>query len=46
VTGDWRKLYNEELRNLYSLPNIWRDQIKADDMGGSCSTHLNDETFT
>jgi hypothetical protein len=22
VTGDWRKLHNEELRNLYSLPNI------------------------
>jgi hypothetical protein len=24
VTGDWRKLHNEELRNLYSLPNIKR----------------------
>jgi hypothetical protein len=22
VTGDWRKLHNEELHNLYSLPNI------------------------
>jgi hypothetical protein len=22
VTGDWRKLHNEELRNLYSSPNI------------------------
>jgi hypothetical protein len=22
VTGDWRKLRNEELRNLDSLPNI------------------------
>jgi hypothetical protein len=22
VTGDWRKLYNEGLHNLYSLPNI------------------------
>jgi hypothetical protein len=22
VTGGWRKLHNEELRNLYSLPNI------------------------
>jgi hypothetical protein len=21
VTGDWRKLHNEELHNLYSLPN-------------------------
>jgi hypothetical protein len=24
VTGDWRKLYNEELHNLYSSPNISR----------------------
>jgi len=22
VTGEWRKLYDEELRDLYSLPNI------------------------
>jgi hypothetical protein len=24
VTGDWRKLHDEELRNLYSSPNIIR----------------------
>jgi len=24
LTGDWRKLHNEELRDLYSLPNIVR----------------------
>jgi hypothetical protein len=28
VTGEWRKLNNEELRNLYSSPNIIR-QIKS-----------------
>jgi hypothetical protein len=24
VMGDWRKLHNEELHNLYSLPDIIR----------------------
>jgi hypothetical protein len=24
VTGDWMKLHNEELHNLYSSPNIIR----------------------
>jgi hypothetical protein len=24
VTGDWRKLHNDELHNLYSSPNIFR----------------------
>jgi hypothetical protein len=24
VMGDWRKLHNKELHNLYSLPNIIR----------------------
>jgi hypothetical protein len=24
VTGDWRKLHNDELHNLYSSPNIIR----------------------
>jgi hypothetical protein len=28
VTGEWRKLYTEELRNLYSSPDIIR-QIKS-----------------
>jgi hypothetical protein len=39
VTGDWRKLHNEELHNLYSSPSIINnDQIKEDKMGRTCST--------
>jgi hypothetical protein len=38
VTGEWRKLHNEELHNMYSSPDIIR-QVKANEMGGACSTH-------
>jgi hypothetical protein len=34
VTGDWRKLHNEELHNLYSSSNIIR-MIKSRRMGWS-----------
>jgi hypothetical protein len=32
VTGEWRKLHNEELRDLYSSPSMIR-MIKARRMG-------------
>jgi hypothetical protein len=32
VTGEWRKLHNEELHNLAS-------QVTANEMGGACGTH-------
>ena len=35
VIGEWRKLHNEELNDLYS-PSI--DQIDKNEVGGSCST--------
>jgi hypothetical protein len=38
VTGEWRKLHNEELRDLYSSPSIIRI-IKTRRMGGPCSTN-------
>ena len=32
VTGEWRKLYNEELNGLYCSPNILR-MMKSERMG-------------
>jgi hypothetical protein len=39
VTGEWRKLHNEELNDLYSSPNIVRLTKSRTIMGGECSTH-------
>jgi hypothetical protein len=41
VTGEWRKLHNEELRDLYFSPSIIR--IEEDEMGGACSTNGGEE---
>ena len=40
VTGEWRKLHNEELNNPYCSPNIVR-VIKSEknEMGWACSVH-------
>jgi hypothetical protein len=40
--GGLSKLHNEELHNLYSSPNTCssRDQVKEDEMGRTCSTHV------
>jgi hypothetical protein len=40
VTGEWRKLHNEELHNLYSSPDIIRQvNFKANEVGGACGAH-------
>jgi len=41
VVEGWRRLHNEQLHNLYASG----DQIKEDEMGGSCITHGRDEKF-
>jgi len=39
VTGDWRKLHNEELIDLYSSPKMFRVIIEKNEMGEACSTY-------
>jgi len=37
VTGEWRKLHNEELNDVYWSPSI--DKMEKDEMGGACSAY-------
>ena len=39
VTGEWRRLHNEELNDLYSSPNIVRDKIEKNEMGWACGAY-------
>ena len=40
VTGEWRKLHNEELRDPYSLPSIVRVvKLRRMRWGGACCAH-------
>jgi len=44
VTGEWRKLHNEELNDLYSSPNTVRVlKIEKNEMGGTCSAYGGEE---
>jgi len=40
VTGEWRKLQNEEFSDLYHSPNnVQVIKIEKNEMGGACSTY-------
>jgi hypothetical protein len=43
VTGEWRKLHNEELNELSYSPNIVRVIIEKNEMGGAYSTYEGEE---
>jgi hypothetical protein len=44
VTGEWRKLYNDELNDLYCLPNIVRVvKIEKNEMGRVCGGYRRGE---
>jgi len=39
VTGEWRKLHNEELNNLVTLAQYYSgNQIEKNEMDGACNT--------
>jgi len=39
VTGEWRKLHNEELRDLYLTQYCAGGKIEKNDMGGACGAY-------
>jgi hypothetical protein len=40
VTGEWRKLHNQELNDLYSFPNIVRVvKIEKNEKGRTCGAY-------
>jgi hypothetical protein len=43
VTGEWRKLHNEELHNLFSSPDIIGKSSQANEVGGACGAHVRGE---
>jgi hypothetical protein len=45
VRGEWRKLHNEELSDLYTQKRLG-DKIEKNEMGGACSVYGREERRT
>ena len=43
VTGEWRKLQNEGLNDLYCYPILFGDQIEKNEKDWACSTYGGEE---
>jgi len=39
VRGEWKRLHNEELNDLYSSPNIVRVRWAENEMGWACGAY-------
>jgi len=40
VTGEWMRLHNEELNDLYTSPNnVGGDKIEKNEMGWACGAY-------
>jgi hypothetical protein len=45
VTGERKKLHNEELNDLYCLPDIWMIRSRKNEMGGARGTYGRQERY-
>jgi len=43
VTGEWRKLHNEDINNLYITQHCSGDKIEKNEMGGVYSAYGEEE---
>ena len=46
VTGDWKRLRNEQFHDLYSSPNVIFDQVKEDAICQACGIYEGAEKCT
>jgi len=44
VTGEWRRLHNEELYDVFVSRHFPGNPVKKNEMGGACSTYWEEES--